>query len=294
MLKARSPRQHIHRLKSISIVKPHDISVQMPVQSARPAGYHRPSNDHALSCPGMRLRAHSSRQTRIASPGIISSPLPLPSFAFPRSQSVSVTIFDILSKPLFSSACSIVCVAIRPFESNEKTKIPENSSPLSRLKIGLSPPSSRLKPLLIPPLLFDELLTAALECAAAFALVPLPFFFSVFHRTTSFSSPKSGLSCSCGRLTKPVRTIFSDRIFNFTFPTRGTQPHATGAVHNAALYGTFPLTAGRCGWVDGNRCSETEGERISCGMGVVRMFGSKGESVRNAVVWVSVQREPEW
>jgi hypothetical protein len=94
------------------------------------------------------------------------------------------------------------------------------------------------------------------------------------------------LSCSCGRLTKPVRTIFSDSIFNFTFPTMGTQPHATGAVHNAALYGTFPLTAGRCGWVDGNRCSETEGERISCGMGVVRMFGSKGESVRNAVVWV--------
>jgi hypothetical protein len=205
------------------------------IQKAGTAAYHLQCSARAPPCPGRRLRAHSSRQTLIARPGIISSSRPLPHLALPRSQSVSVTIFDVLSKPLLSSACSIVWVAIRPFESKEKINIPENSSPLLRLNIGLSPPSNLLRPLLMPPLPFAEVPATADEFAAAFVFVPFAFFFSVFHRTTSFSSPRSGLSSSSGRLTKPVRTIFSERMFNLTFPTMGTQPHATGAVHNAAL-----------------------------------------------------------
>jgi hypothetical protein len=211
------------------------VNIQVGIQKAGTAVYHLPCSGRAPSCPRMRLRAHSSRHTLIARPGTISSSLPLPHLVLPSSQSVSVTIFDVLSKQLFSSACSIVCVAIRPFESKEKINIPENSSPLLRLKIGLSPPSNLLNPLLMPPMPFAELPATADELAAAFVLTPFPFFFSVFHRTTSFSSPRSGLSFSWGRLTKPVRTIFSERIFSLTFPTMGTQPHATGAVHSAAL-----------------------------------------------------------
>ena len=235
-LKPGSPRQSSKRrvLKTF-LRKRHGINVQEGITNGTTAVYHRSCSDRAPFCPGMRLRAHSSRQTLIASPGIISSSLPLPHLAFPKSQSVSVTTFDVLSKPLLSSACSIVWVAIRPLESKENTNIPENSSPLLRLKIGLSPPSSLLKPLLIPPLPFAVLPAAADEFAATFVLEPFPFFFSVFHRTTSFSSPRSGLSFSWGRLTKPVRTIFSERMFNLTFPTIGTHPHATGAVHSAAL-----------------------------------------------------------
>jgi hypothetical protein len=45
--------------------------------------------------------------------------------------------------------------------------------------------------------------------------------------------------------------------------------------------------------VDGNRCSETEGERISCGNGVVRMFGSSGERVCSAAIRKSLLLEPE-
>lgn len=67
-----------------------------------------------------------------------------------------------------------------------------------------------------------------------------------------------------------------------TLPTMGTHPHATGAVHNAARYAIRPLTAGKCGCVDGNKCSEMEGDRIFCGSGVFRIFGSSGDSVRSA------------
>lgn len=212
-----------------------NINVHGDIQTLETAAYHLLCSGRVHSCPEMRLRAHSSRQTLIARPGIMSSSLPLPHLAFPSSQSVSVTILEVLSKLLLSSACSIVWVAIRPFESKEKMNIPENSSPLLRLKMGLSPPSNLLRPLLMPSWPSAELPATADEFAAAFGVALFAFFFSVFHRTTSFSSPRSGLSSSRGRLTKPVLTIFSERMFNLTFPTIGTQPQATGAVHNAAL-----------------------------------------------------------
>ncbi len=158
--------------------------------------------------------------------------------------------------------------------------MPENSSPLLRLKISLSPPNSVLKPRLIPAL---ELATSV-DAAAEFDGAPSPFF-SVFHRTTNFSSPRPDRdsSESWGWVINPVRTIFSERMWSLTLPTRGTQPHATGAVQRAARYGTLPFTAGRWGWVDGKRWREMLGERIVDGRGWVRIFGRRGERVRRAV-----------
>jgi ribosome-binding ATPase YchF (GTP1/OBG family) len=43
----------------------------------------------------------------------------------------------------------------------------------------------------------------------------------------------------------PFFTMRSDIILSFTFPSTGTWPHATGAVHSAAAYENFPLTVGR-------------------------------------------------
>ena len=167
-----------------------------------------------------------------------SSSRPRPQRAFPNSQSVRVTTFDVLSNPLLSSACSIVCVAILPSESNEKMNNPEKSSPLFRLNIGLSPPSKILSPRLIPPFPFAELPVVEDDAGAAFLLEPslFPIFFSVFHLTTSFSSPRPDRSSSwCGVGIKPVRTIRSETTWSLTLPTMGTQPHATGAVQSAAL-----------------------------------------------------------
>jgi hypothetical protein len=81
----------------------------------------------------------------------------------------------------------------------------------------------------------------------------------------------------------PVRTIFSERIWSLTLPTRGTQPQATGAVHRAARYGTLPFTAGRWGCVDGKRCREMVGARMFGGSGWVRMCGRRGERMRRAI-----------
>jgi hypothetical protein len=179
--------------------------------------------------------AHSSLQTCrfIAKPGIISSSFPaLRHLALPRSQSVRVMTREVRSTPLLSSACSIVCVAIRPSESKVNMNMPEKSSPLLRLKTGLSPPSNLLKPRLSPALE----LAIAVDASPEFEVVPLLPFLSVFHRTTSFSSPRPerDSSESWGWDINPVRTIFSERICSLTLPTRGTQPHATGAVQRAA------------------------------------------------------------
>lgn len=186
---------------------------------------------------------HSSRQTRIANPGMSSCSLSRPRLhlAFPSSQSVRVTTLLVLSKPLFSSACSIVWLAIRPFESKVNMKSPLKPSSLLRLKMGFSPPNSFERPPLMPPFegLFDRVVALDAEAAGAACSLLWPFFFgSVFHRTTNFSSPRSeavGSFSSTGTAyEKPVRTIFSDTICSLTLPTMGTQPQATGAVHSAA------------------------------------------------------------
>lgn len=177
---------------------------------------------------------HSSRHTRIARPGIKScSLLRPPHFAFPKSQSVNVTTLLVLSAPLFSSACSMVWLAMRPLPSKVKMKSPLKSSPFLRLNIGLSPPSSVLSPrLILPP-------SVVVELAAAFASgddVAL-WSWDVFHRTTNFSALRScSSSVASGGMAyaKPVLTIFSDRIFNLTLPTMGTQPQATGVVQREA------------------------------------------------------------
>lgn len=137
---------------------------------------------------------HSSRHTRIASPGIRSCSLspPRPHLAFPSSQSVKVTTLLVLSKPLFSSACSIVWLAMRPLESKVKMKRPLNPSSLFKLKIGFSPPSSFESPPLMPPFERDFDRPAADDAEAAVDGCPFPFCLgSVFHRTTNFSSLRS-------------------------------------------------------------------------------------------------------
>ena len=148
----------------------------------------------SLSC-SLTLRLppliHSSLQTFIASPGTSSASLPRPHFAFPSNQSVNVTILLVLSYPLLSSACSMVCVAIRPSLSKLKMNMPENSSPLLRENNGASPPRSLLRPRLIPPFWPAGALLAAARLLSLLPLCPLPVFFgSVFQRTTNFSSPR--------------------------------------------------------------------------------------------------------
>ena len=154
--------------------------------------------------------------------------------AFPINQSVNVTNLAVRSQPFALSACSIVCVRMRPSSSNEKIKRPVNCSSLDNLNIGASPPNNTLRPLLMPffeaednssPL--PEVCPANDSPPEAWWLSPLG---SVFHRTTNRSSPQS-LS---GSSTVPARTMRSLRICNLTFPTRGTLLHATGTVQSAA------------------------------------------------------------
>ena len=99
----------------------------------------------------------------------------------------------------------------------------------------------------------------------------------VFHRTMSFSLPEPW-----SRL-PPFLIIRSERIVNFTLPTTGTLPQATGAVHNAATYAIRPDTFGRCGCVEGNRCNEIWGESISCGRGCASRVGSCSCNTRTAM-----------
>ena len=73
---------------------------------------------------------HSFLHTLIARPGTRSCSLLRPHLTFSNSQSVKVTTLLVLSNPLLSSECSIVWLAIRPFESNVKMKRPVKSSPL--------------------------------------------------------------------------------------------------------------------------------------------------------------------
>ena len=76
----------------------------------------------------------------------------------------------------------------------------------------------------------------------------------------------------------------SDNILSFTLPTTGTLPHATGAVHNAAVYAILPLTVGRCGCVEGNRWRLIWGERMSCGSGDTNSVGRRSCKIRMAAI----------
>ena len=89
-------------------------------------------------------------------------------------------------------------------------------------------------------------------------------------------------------------TILSDKISNLTFPTRGTLPHASGEVHNAAIYATRPCTTGRCGCVDGNKWSDICGERIDDGKGDWRRDGRRGWRVRRAKDLLLVRALLNW
>ena len=100
-----------------------------------------------------------------------------------------------------------------------------------------------------------------------------PFFSDfphVSHLTMSFSSRR----CA-GVDAQPFLTMRSDRILSFTFPMTGTLPHATGAVHSAAVYAILPPTVGRWGCVDGERWRLMCGERMSCGSGDTKRVGSR-------------------
>lgn len=186
-----------------------------------------------------RLPDSKLGQLWIANPGAGGSNEPL---AFPINQSVKVTNLAVRSQPFALSACSIVCVRMRPSSSNEKMKSPVNGSSLDNLKIGASPPSNTLRPLLMP--FFDNAFPVAcdgerLPEACAFTDSPefeleLSPLGSVFQRTTNRSSPQSLSLHRSGSSTVPARTIRSLRICNLTFPTSGTLLHATGTVHNAA------------------------------------------------------------
>lgn len=151
--------------------------------------------------------------------------------AFPINQSVNVTNLAVRSQPFALSACSIVCVRMRPSSSKEKIKRPVNCSSFDNLNIGASPPNNTLRPLLMPFFEVEDNSSLLPEVCAAndppWLLSPLG---SVFHRTTNRSSPQS-LS---GSSTVPARTMRSLRICNLTFPTRGTLLHATGTVQSAA------------------------------------------------------------
>lgn len=175
-----------------------------------------------------------SGQLCIANPGAAGSSDPL---AFPINQSVRVTNLAIRSQPFALSACSIVCVKIRPSSSNEKINSPVNCSSLDNLKIGASPPSNLLRPLLMP--FFDDAVLPvadgrSTEVCAFPDPSPDPSLGSVFHRTTNLSSPQSLSPRRSGSNTVPARTIRSLRICSLTFPTKGRLLHATGTVHNAA------------------------------------------------------------
>ena len=63
----------------------------------------------------------------------------------------------------------------------------------------------------------------------------------------------------------------------------GTLPQATGDVQSAAWYATLPEAAGRWGWVDGKRCSEMCGDKISCGSGEASSDGRRFWSVLKAL-----------
>lgn len=184
--------------------------------------------------------------------GLPSSRLP---HARPSSQSVTLITFAVLSQCWPSSVCSIVWLMMRPSSSNSNMNSPVNSS-WARLE-----PATML-------VIFS---TTSLTC---------PFsldFPHVSHLTMSFSLHK----CA-GVDVPPFLIIRSDNILSFTLPTTGTRPHATGAVHNAAVYAILPLTVGRCGCVEGKRWRLMCGERISCGSGDIRSVGRLSWRIRIA------------
>lgn len=103
------------------------------------------------------------------------------------------------------------------------------------------------------------------------------FLLLVFHFTTSFSSPVRHALC---KLPPPLFTIFSDSMSSFTLPMRGTLPHPIGAKDSAAIYRNLPLVVGRCGCVEGKRCSEMSGLSTSCGRGFWSIVGNCSCSMR--------------
>lgn len=140
---------------------------------------------------------------------------------------------------------------MRPSSSNSNTNKPVNSSSDER----------------DPATMFVTLSKASLICLLP-SLSDLPH---VCHLTISFSLR----ICAGAEGPQPFLTIRSDRILSFTLPTTGTRPHATGAVHSAAVYASFPLTVGRWGCVEGNRWRLMCGERMSDGSGELRRFGRR-------------------
>lgn len=156
-----------------------------------------------------------------ASPGSHSPSLAPPTlFARPISQSASPTTRLVRSLPLLSSACSMVCVRIRASASKVNMNSPENDvaegvegDELSR---GRGPERMVERPGLVSSdggrwtgFCGEAVLLPVLLGGLLVALC----FSSVFHRTTSFSSP-SELPIPCSARDKyvyPVRVIFSER-----------------------------------------------------------------------------------
>lgn len=160
--------------------------------------------------------------------------------ARPSSQSVTLTTLGVcFSHSPFSSTCSIVCLMILPSSSNSNRNSPENLC-----LACLSP----LRPMML--VIFS---TASLTGPASRSS-DLPH---VSHLTMSLSWPASPPPHA------PFFTMRSDKIFSLQSPTTGTRPHATGAVHKAAVYASLPLTVGRLGCVEGNSSRLICGERIS-------------------------------
>lgn len=155
---------------------------------------------------GRFLELFSLPQRANARLGLPSSRLP---HALPSSQSVTLITLAVLSQCWPSSVCSIVWVMMRPSSSNSNLNKPVNSS------FGRRDPATML-------VIFS---TTSLTCPFSFSDLP-----HVSHLTISFS-----LSRFVGAQEPPFLTMRSDSMFSFTLPTTGTRPHATGAVHNAAV-----------------------------------------------------------
>jgi hypothetical protein len=136
--------------------------------------------------------------------GVPSSRLPQ---ARPSSQSVTLITLAVFSQCRPSSVCSMVWLIMRPSSSNSNRKRPVNSS---------------FRP--VPATMLVIFSTTSLTCP----VLDLPH---VSHLTINFSFRR----CAGVDGLQPFLTMRSDRILSLTFPTTGTLPQATGAVHRAAV-----------------------------------------------------------
>jgi hypothetical protein len=178
--------------------------------------------------------------------------------ARPSSQSVTLMTLAVLSQCCPSSVCSMVWLITRPSSSNSNLNRPENWS-LARRE---------------PATILVIFSTTSLTCPPLSSDFP-----HVSHLTMSFSLSDCG-----DEHVPPFLTIRSESILSFTLPTTGTRPHATGAVHRAAVYAIFPRTVGRCGCVEGNKWRLMCGERMSCGRGDTSNVGKLSCRIRIAAI----------